>query len=110
MIIGIMPLTSSAETLLNNLAEANFDQVSLIMRDLKTRDAIAKDKGPFQGLVFADLTKKLADVGLSPRDIKTCTDGVAAGKVLIAIACRKEAEHVAIEMLNDYSPEFIKTV
>ena len=91
MIIGIVSKSSTAETLLNNLLEADFDlkDVSVIMKDVKTRDAIAQDAGLLKGLVIADLDKRLAQVGLSKRDIKNYSGAVTQGKVLIVVECPK---------------------
>lgn len=112
MVIGIISKSSTAETLLNNLSEADFDlkDVSVVMKDTKTRDAIAKDAGPFKGVAVADLNKRLAQVGLSKQDVQTYSDAVTQGKILIAVACAKESESAAGEMLKDMSAEFIKAV
>ncbi len=112
MVIGVLPNSSSAQTCLNNLAEADFKRtdVSVIMQDLKTRNAIAKDTGPLKGLALANLPTKLGQIGLSPQDAKTCVDAVMQGKVLIAIAAPKGSEQAALEMLNDYTPVFAKVV
>ncbi len=112
MVIGIISKSSTAETLLNNLAEADFDlkDVSVVMKDMKTRNAIAKDAGPFKGLAVSDLNKRLAQVGLSKQDVQTFSDAVTQGKVLIAVACPKESESAAGEMLKDAFAEFIKVV
>lgn len=112
MVIGIVLKSSTAETLLNNLSEADFDlkDVSVVMKDVKTRDAIAKDAGPFKGLALADLVNRLVQVGLSKPDAQKYADAIAQGKVLIAIATPRESESAAAEMLQDASAELIKAV
>lgn len=112
MIVGILPNSSSAETCLNNLVEADFKRadVSVIMQDLKARNAIAKDTGPLKGIAVANLPTKLAQIGLSPQDAKTCVDDVMAGHVLIAMTVPKGSEKAAVEMMNDYAPLFVKVV
>lgn len=112
MVIGILLKSAHAEMLLSNLAEADFDlkDVSVIMHDQKARDAIAKDDGPFKGIVPSNLGDKLSHVGLSKQDVKICTDAVNQGKVLVGIACAQESESAAAEMFKDHSAEFIKVV
>ncbi len=112
MVIGILAKSSTTETLLNNLAEADFDRnsISVIMKDQKLRDTIANDAGPFKGLAVNNLASALAQAGLSKQDVQTCSDAVAQGKVLIAIAAPHESEAAATEMLHDSSAEFIKVV
>ena len=110
LVIGIISKSSTAETLLNNLSEADFDlkDVSVMMRDQKARDAIAEDAGPFKGLALVDLVNRLVQVGLSKPDAQKYADAVAQGKVLIAIATPRESESAASEMLQDASAELIK--
>jgi hypothetical protein len=112
MILGIIPTTSNAESLLNNLSEADFKlkDVSVIMRDLKLRNAIASDTGPFKGITVDNLSKRLVQSALSGTEIKTCMDALGQNKVLIVIACSPEGEKAASEMLKDSSAEFIKVV
>lgn len=112
MIVGIISSSAHAETLLNNLSEADFNlkDVSVIMRDQKTRDAIARDAGPFKGLAPADLTRKLGQVGLANQEVKQCADAVTQGKVLIVMSPPPAAEAAAAEMLKDASAEFVKVV
>ena len=112
MVIGILATSSSAETLLNNLAEADFKRntISVIIKDQKIRDAIASDTGPFKGLALGDLAKKLVQVGLPSQDVQTCGNAVAQGKVLIAIATPSGSENAAVEMFKDSSAEFIRVV
>ncbi len=112
MVIGLIPNTSKTETLLNNLAEADFklSDVSVIMRDLKTRNAIAKDAGPFQGVTASTLPAKLVQHGLSKADAQAYGDAVNKGSVFIAIACPQESQSAAVEMLNDYSPQLVKVI
>jgi hypothetical protein len=112
LVIGILLKSAHAEVLLSNLAEADFDlkDVSVIMRDIKARNAIAKDAGPFKGIAPSDLSAKLAHFGLSEQDVKVCTDAVSQGKVLVGITCAQASESAAVEMFKDHSAEFIKAV
>jgi hypothetical protein len=110
MIVGILPNASSAEILLNNLAEADFslEEVSVIMRDLEQRKAIAPDRGPLKGATVSNVADRLAQAGLSEQDARLCRNAVAQGKVLIAMTVPPEAQKAAKEMLQDHAAEFIK--
>ncbi len=110
MIIAAIPNSSYAESLLDNLSEADFNlaNVSVIMRDPKTRDAIAQDAGPLKGTSFADLPTKLTQVGLSKQDAQSLIDAVAKGQALIAMNAPKGSEQAAIEMMHDQSAILVK--
>ncbi len=112
MIFGVLPDSATTETFLNNLSEADFHlaDVSVVMRDLKTRDAIAKDAGPFKGVKPEQLTGRLAHAGLSAQETQAYGDAVTQGKVLIAMTAPKGAEQAAVEMLQDHSAVLIKVV
>lgn len=112
MVIGLIANSSTTESLLNNLSEAEFElsDVSVIMRDPKARDVIADDAGPFKGVLAADLPARLALAKVSPQDAKAFGDKVIAGKVFVAIAAAKASEGAAAEMLKDVQAELIKIV
>ena len=110
MIVGILPNASTAEILLNNLSEADFDlsDVSVIMQDLKLRDAIAQDGGPLQGADLSNLSARLVQAGLSAPDAKLYRDALAQGKVLVALTAPSGSEQAAKEMFQDQSAELIQ--
>ncbi len=110
MVIGIIPDAASIATLLNNLKEAEFSlkDVSVIMADVKARNAAAQDAGPFKGVTAAQLAQKLGGAGLSPQDAKTYADAVRKGKVFVAIRTAAGGDKAAAEMLDDYSPEMVR--
>jgi hypothetical protein len=110
MLIAILPNSSAAETLLNNLSEAEFDlaQVSVVTRDPKLRDAIAKDAGPLKGANFKNLAVRLAGAGLPQPEAGSYVDAVAKGKVLVAMVTPVGSEPAAREMFEDHSAELIK--
>jgi type II secretory pathway component PulM len=112
MVIALLASGADVETLLNNLAEADFDPatVSVIMRDVKTRDAIAADAGPLKGTLAAGLSTSLTQAGLAVKDAKAYQDGVLSGKVFVAIAAPKAAQSAAVEMLNDYKPQLVRVI
>lgn len=112
MIIGIIPKSSSLQTLLNNLKEADFDlnDVSIIMLDLKLRDAVARDRGPFKGVHAPQLAERLSKSGMSPQEAKVYVDALAQGGVFVAIKVAKESEQAAKEMLEDYAPQNLRVL
>ena len=110
MIFGILLNSSTTETLLNNLYEADFDlaDVSVVMQDLKLRNAVAKDVGPLKGANMDNISGKLTQAGLSAHDASLYRDLLAQGKVLIAMTVAPESQSAAVEMLQDHSAEMIK--
>ena len=110
MIVGILPDISTAEILLNNLAEADFDlsEVSVITQYLEQRRAIAPDGGPLKGADLSTLPDRLRQAGLPAPDAQRCSEAVAGGKVLIALAVPPKAQPAALEMLRDHSAELIQ--
>ena len=108
MIVGLLPDAASAETLLNNLAEADFDlaQVSVVARNLAP-GRLAPEGGPVQGATPDTLYDRLTRAGLPAPDAKRCADAVAQGKVLVALTVPAAARAAAKEMLRDHSAEFI---
>jgi hypothetical protein len=112
MIIGIFPDTSTAEILLNNLSEADFNlaDVSIIMRDQKLRDKIAKATGPLEGIRFDQISALLVQAGLSAQDAQAYQNAVTQGKVLAAMKIAPDLVEVAKEMFTDQSGESIKEI
>jgi hypothetical protein len=112
MVIGVVPTTSHAETLLNNLQEADFKRgdVSVIMRDQKMRDTIANDAGPFKGVSLPQLPVRLSQAGLSNPEAKAYGDAVTQGGIFVAIRGPKPADPAAAEMLKDASANMIKVL
>ena len=112
MIIALIPTSATAETLLNTLAEADFDSadISVIMRDPKARNAIASDSGPLKGVLVKDLPTKLAQAHAAAADVPGFIQGVQNGKVLVAIRAQKASEAAAVEMLNDHQAELVRVL
>ena len=110
MILAILPDASKAESLLNNLSEADFDirNASVIMQDIATRDKIAKDAGPLKGAKPAQLSDALKKAGASAASIQQATDAVQAGKVLVALKIDPKYEQSALEMFTDASAEILE--
>jgi hypothetical protein len=112
MIIGIFPDASTAEILLNNLSEADFNlaDVSLIMRDQGLRDKIAEDTGPLKSVLFEQISASLIQAGLSAQDAQAYQEAVTQGKVLAVMNIAPELLDVAKEMFTDQSGESIQGI
>ncbi len=112
LIVGVIPDASTAEILLNNLSEADFklSDISLIMRDQKLRNKIAKDTGPLKGVRFDQLAERLVKVGLSEQDAQAYQAAVAQGKVLAVMKTTPDVAEAAKEMFADQSGESIKEI
>ncbi len=112
MIIGLLPDAAATETLLNNLAEAEFDlrSVSVVMRDPKRRAALTHEAGPLQGIGVDELAHHLAQAGLSPHQADACAAAVQHDKVLVAIDVPVALVPIAREMLGDHAAQFIQEV
>ncbi len=112
LIVGIIPDASTAEILLNNLSEADFnlDDVSLIMRDQELHDKIAKDTGPLKGIRHDQVSARLAQAGLSTQEAQAYQNAVEQGKVLAVMKTAPEAVEAAKEMFADQDGESIKEI
>jgi hypothetical protein len=112
MVIGVLSDAAAAETLLNNLAEAEFNlaDVSVLMRDEQRRAAIADDAGPLKGTDWREVTNRLAEAGLAHSEAQQYAEAVDHGKVLVAIAASKKTEPVVREMLHDHAAQLIRKV
>jgi len=112
IVIGVLPDAAASETLLNNLAEAEFDlaDVSVLLRDVKQRAAIADDAGPLRGTDWRELTRRLVEAGLTPSEAQPYVEAVEHGQVLIAIATSTKIEPVARELLRDHAAQLIRGV
>lgn len=112
MVIGIIPNSSTTESLLNNLDEADFKlkNVSVIMQDVNARNTIAKDTGPFKGITLNTLPNKLTQIGLSKQDAQPYLDAVTNDKVLVAMLAPKGSQAAAAEMFKDANGELIRVV
>ena len=110
MILAILPDAMKAETLLNNLSEADFDlnDVSVIMQDANMRNKIAQDVGPLKGIEVAQLSTALHDAGASQEQVQRCLDAVGKGKALVAMKVNPKYEPAASEMFQDQSAELLK--
>jgi hypothetical protein len=110
MVIGVLPDAAMIDTLLNNLAEADFDldDVSVLMNDTVQRATIADDAGPLKGVALTGLADHLTRAGLARREAGRYADAVRSGKVLIVINTSTDAEAAAHEMLRDHSAQHVK--
>ena len=112
MIVGIIPDAFAAETLLNNLSEADFNlaDVSLIMVDKELRDKVAEDTGPLRGLRHDQISTFLVQAGLSAQEAQVYQSAVDQGKVLAAMKIASDLIEAAKEMFADQSGESIQEI
>ncbi len=110
MIVAILPDASKAETLLNNLSEADFDlnDVSVILHDPVMRNKIAQDAGPLRGVMPDQLSTALLKAGVSAKDVQQCADAVAHGKAVVAMKVDPKYESSAREMFQDMSADIVE--
>lgn len=110
MLLAILADASKAESLLNNLSEAEFDlnDVSVIMQDIVLKDKIAKDVGPLRGTHPSKLHDALHQVGVSHDHAQRCADAVKAGKVVVAMKADPKYAPAAREMFTDISAEIVE--
>ena len=111
MILAILSDPSKAETLLNNLSEADFDlkDVSVLMKDVKLRNQIARDAGPLKGILPETLSESLAKAGVSGQNVQHCTDAISRDKPVVAMKVDPKFESAAREMFQDVSAEILET-
>jgi hypothetical protein len=112
MIVGIIPNAFAAESLLNNLSEADFSlgDVSLIMRDQELRDKVAEDIGPLKGVPYDQISEVLVQAGLSAPKAQAYQEAVAQGKVLAVMDAAADLVEVVIEMFTDQSGEAVMEI
>lgn len=112
MVIGIIPDAGKAESLLNNLSEADFKpaNTSVIMNDPKARNAIARDAGPFKGATAANLATRLQKAGVAAADAQSYAAAVTRGQVFVAVAAPQGSAPAATEMLQDMSAQMVRTL
>ncbi len=110
MILAILPDPTKAESLLNNLSEADFDlnDVSVIMKDTSLRSKIAPDAGPMRGVMAPQLSSALRSAGLSHDQVQRCEDAVAHGKAVVAMKVDPKYAAAARQMFEDISAEILR--
>ena len=110
MILAILKNTSSVETLLNNLSEADFDlaDVSLVMSDVKKASAFGQNEGPLNGIKPEGVEEALVKLGISKKEAKECQGAVTSGSVLVVMKVADEYSQAAEEMFTDQSAQLIK--
>jgi len=110
IILAILKNTSSVETLLNNLSEADFDlaDVSIVMSDVKKANTFKQNKGPLNGIKPESVNEALVKMGISKKGAKTCQDAVTSGSILLVMKVADEYSQAAEEMFQDHSAQLIK--
>jgi hypothetical protein len=110
MILALYKDTSSLETLINNLAEQEFDErcISIITRDEALPDRILKTPGPLSGNLTASTSKKLLAYGMSKQDLTKISKSLQKGSVIVLLDVSSDLSSVAEASLKDYNPVSIK--
>jgi hypothetical protein len=110
MILAILPDPTKAESLLNNLSEADFDlkDVSVIMKDTALRNKIAPDAGPMQGVMAPQLSSALHSAGVAQNQVQRCEDAIARGQAVVVMKVDPKYEAAARQMFEDISAQILK--
>jgi hypothetical protein len=109
MILAILPDASTAEQLLNNLSEADFDlhDVSVLLQDTALRNKIATDAGPLKGVLPMQAPASLKAAGASQEAVQRCQEAIQNGKVVVAMKVDPKYEPAAREMFEDISAQIL---
>lgn len=112
IVLGILQDSSSAETALDNLSEADFNEkgISIVMDDEKKSRTIADNSGPLKGVNAKNIKGKLMSMGVSENQSTVYQSSLQQGKVVIAIEADEDSVNVAEEMLKDYNTQQIVVV
>ncbi len=107
MIIGIFPDALTVETVLNNLAEAEYDlsSVSVFMADLEVRARLAPTAGPLAGATVPTLVQRLTELGVSPAQARHAHTAVVEGKVLVVMVSPAAGTAAAQEIVSGLALE-----
>jgi hypothetical protein len=110
MILAILKDTSSVQTLLNNLSEADFDlgTVSIVMSNVEQVKAFGQNAGPLKGIKPGQVHHALVKLGISNERAKQCQDALTKGDVLLAMNIADEYSPAAEEIFQDHSAQLIK--
>ena len=110
MVLSIIDTADKTSSLLDNLSEADFDNVSVIMKDEKLRDKIGSDKGPLKGIHLGSLSSALTKFHVLKKDIRLIVSSLQKGRVLVAIQTDTNSQLAAIEMVKPYKPKYTKAL
>lgn len=110
MILAILKNISSAETLLNNLSEADFDlnEVSIIWSGSEKGNALGQDAGPLKGIKPKGVGEALIGLGVSQEGAKICQDAVINKNILLVMNVAEEYRPAAEETLRDHESQIVK--
>ncbi len=109
MILAILPNSSAAESLLNNLSEADFDlsHVSVMMKNTGLRDKIARDTGPLVHAAPTQVGGALRALGTAEDAARHAQEAVDNDKVVVAMDVDPKYELAAREMFTDVKAELL---
>ncbi len=109
MILAILPNSSAAESLLDNLSEADFDlgRVSVLMKNAGLRDKIAKDTGPLIHAAPTEVATALRALGTADDAATRAQEAVNNDKVVVAMDVDPKYEAAAREMFTDVKAQLL---
>ena len=108
-VMGILPY-QSANTALDNLAEAEFTNISVIMNDLSKARQLADDTGPLQGLYGDHVVEALKKYLIPENKIVAVKAALEKGSVLVAFSAIAESVDAAKEMLQNAGATHIQSI
>jgi hypothetical protein len=109
MILAILPSSSAAESLLNNLSEADFDlqHVSVMMKNTGLRNRIAEDTGPLIHAAPNEVGTSLRSLGAAIDPAREAQQAIDDDKVVVAMDVDPKYEAAAREMFKDVSAQIL---
>lgn len=110
MVFGIISDIAKTSSLLDNLSEADFNDVSIIMKDEKARNSIASDVGPLKGVHLSTLSVILKNCKIAQSEIQQMLTALQNGQILVAIQIDKNSQQAAVDMITPYQAKHIKIV
>ncbi len=110
MIIALFDNTTTVDTLLNNLSEAEFnlEDVSVITRDAAQSEALLPGQTLLRGALPESLAKTLIKQGLSEEAANQCQEAVTNGRILVIMNAPEEYRPAAEEIFQDHSAQLIQ--
>lgn len=108
-VMGILPY-QSANAALDNLAEAEFTDVSVIMSDAAKARQLAKDIGPLRNIYGDNIAKALNKYGVSRDTIAVVQSALQKGFVLVAFSIIPGSVDAAKEMLQNAGANQIEII
>jgi hypothetical protein len=108
-ILGIVPF-QSANSALDNLAEADYGKVSIIMKDVNKARQLGDDTGPLHGVTISQLPEALKQRGISESKISAIQAALEKDAVCISFETPTPSVASAKEILQGADAVEIESV